>query len=141
MSKVYILTDSENRITRLDGGYSISNVDTSTWTLIDEGTGDKYNLCQSHYLDKPLMTIDGIYQYKYVDGVITERTAEEIEADRASQPQPEPTEESIYDLCVELINKGKTDGLQNKFDVYLAYNRLTAKEYETLMNMLKETEV
>lgn len=81
-SKVYILLDDQNRITRIDGGYSISNVDTETWTFIDEGTGDRYNLCQSHYLEKGLMTEDGIYNYKYENGEVVERTEEEIEADR-----------------------------------------------------------
>lgn len=91
MSKVYILTDEKSRITRLDGGYSISNVDTETWTLIDEGEGDKYNLCQSHYLDKPLMTDDGIYQYKWDGKNILERTEAEMDADRAEIPLPEAT--------------------------------------------------
>lgn len=82
MSKVYIKTDSENRIIRVDGGYTESNIeDVSEWILVDEGEGDRYNLCQSNYLPKPLHEDNGIPQYKYVDGEILERTAEEIEAD------------------------------------------------------------
>lgn len=97
MSKVYILIDEKSRITRLDGGYSISNVDIETWTLIDEGEGDKYNLCQSHYLDKSLMTDDGIYQYKWDGENILERTEEEIEADRAEIPPTPPTQIDIIE--------------------------------------------
>lgn len=100
MSKVYILTDDKNRVTALDGGYSISNVDIDTWTFIDEGEGDRYNLCQSHYLDKPLMTEDGIYQFKFVDGAVVERTEAEIEADRAEIPPAPPTQEERIEAQV-----------------------------------------
>lgn len=95
-SKVYILLDEQNRITRIDGGYSISNVDTETWTFIDEGTGDRYNLCQSHYLEKGLMTEDGIYNYKYENGEVIERSAEEIEAERQARENV-PTEPTQLD--------------------------------------------
>lgn len=45
-SKVYIQTDAEGRIIRCEGGYTMSNIDdVSKWTYIDEGTGDRYNLC------------------------------------------------------------------------------------------------
>lgn len=43
-SKVYIQTDERGRITRCDGGYTMSNIDdVSKWTYIDEGVGDRYN--------------------------------------------------------------------------------------------------
>ena len=43
-SKVYIQTDTEGRILRCEGGYTMSNIDdVSKWTYIDEGTGDRYN--------------------------------------------------------------------------------------------------
>lgn len=82
-SKVYILTDLENRILRCEGGYTISNIQNiEDWIFIDEGTGDKYNLCQSHYFNDGLYTEDGICQYVYEEGAIRLRTNEEIEADR-----------------------------------------------------------
>lgn len=85
-SRVYVLTDDESRILRLEGEYSLP-ADLNGWTKIDEGYGDKYALAQSHYLDKPLY--DGaVLRYKLVDGKITERTAEEIEADKAKLPKP-----------------------------------------------------
>lgn len=80
-SKVYILVDPDGRILACDGGYTISNIeDISAWILIDEGDGDRYNLCQSHYFDA-LRTDDGICRYRY-DGEIILRSAAEIEADR-----------------------------------------------------------
>lgn len=85
-SRVYVLLDSESRVLRLEGEYSLpANLDG--WTKIDEGNGDKYALAQSHYLAKPLY--DGaVPRYKLVAGKVVERTAEEIEADKAKLPKP-----------------------------------------------------
>ena len=85
-SRVYVLLDSESRVLRLEGEYSLP-ADLTGWTKIDEGNGDKYALAQSHYLSKPLY--DGaVLRYKLVDGKVVERTAEEIEADKAKLPKP-----------------------------------------------------
>lgn len=85
-SRVYVLCDSESRILRLEGEYSLP-ADLTGWTKIDEGSGDRFSLAQSHYLDKPLY--DGaVLRYKLVDGKVVERTAEEIEADKAKLPKP-----------------------------------------------------
>ena len=82
-SRVYILCDAQNRVTRLEGEYTLP-ADLTGWTKIDEGNGDKYALAQSHYLAKPLY--DGaVPRYKLVDGKVVERTAEEIEADKAAK--------------------------------------------------------
>lgn len=81
MSKVYVLTDETSRILRCEGGYTTPS-DLTGWAQIDEGTGDKYNLCQNHYFEGGLYTHDGIPRYKLVDGQPVERTEEEIAADR-----------------------------------------------------------
>ena len=86
-SRVYALADAQNRITRLEGEYTLP-ADLTGWVLIDEGYGDAFNLAQTHYLDKPLYTERGVLRYKLVDGKIVERTAEEIEADKAKLPKP-----------------------------------------------------
>lgn len=104
LSRVFILIDDNNRITRIEGEYTLPQ-DLTDWILIDEGTGDKYNLAQTHYLEKPLTTDDGIYQYKYEDEEVTERTQEEIDADRAEIPSvPTPMEQLeaqvLYTACV-----------------------------------------
>ena len=39
---------------------------------------------------------------------------------------------TVYNLCKLLIDRGRTDGLQDKLDVYLANDRLTAEEYNEL---------
>ena len=86
MSKVYIQTDAQGCILRCDGGYTMSNIgDIFEWIFIDEGTGDKYNLCQSHYFDGGLYTDDGICRYVYENGETRLRTEQEMEADRIAQ--------------------------------------------------------
>ena len=86
-SKVYIKIDDRNRILRCEGGYTMNNIDNiDEWIFIDEGYGDKYNLCQSHYFEDSLYTEDGIPRYKYENDIVVLRTDEEIEADI-----PEPT--------------------------------------------------
>ena len=85
-SKVYILTDSQGRVLRCEGGYTMSNIDDlSQWTYLDEGDGDRYNLCQSHYFEGGLYTEDGFCRYVYEDGVCRLRTEAEIEADRQAR--------------------------------------------------------
>ena len=95
-SKVYVLPDSSGYITRIDGGYTESNItDPGNWVLIDEGNGDKYNLCQGNYFPLPIRTMGGAYRYKLVDGVPTECTAEEIAAqEEALKPVPTPSLEN-----------------------------------------------
>ena len=93
MYKVYIKTDPQNRVTAINSDAFLS--DTDGWTQIDEGTGDRFHHAQGNYLPKPLITIEGVFQYKLVigeDGIpaVTERTQEEIAADIAAIPPPPP---------------------------------------------------
>ena len=98
-SKVYVLHDSNGYITRIDGGYTIGNItDPEKWVLIDEGNGDKYNLCQGNYFPQPIRTMGGAYRYKLVDGQPVECTAEEIATqEEALKPVPTPSLESRVD--------------------------------------------
>lgn len=98
-SKVYVLPDEGGRITRIDGGITVGNIlDFTGWVLIDEGTGDRYNLCQGNYLPGPMMDERGIYRYKLVDGAAVERTQEEMDADYVV-PEPKPsTDERVAQL-------------------------------------------
>lgn len=86
-SRVYVMADSLGRITRCEGGYTTPG-DLTGWTQIDEGVGDRYNLCQSHYFDGGLYTEDGIPQYRLDGTTPVKRTEEEIAADRAALPKP-----------------------------------------------------
>ena len=86
-SRVYVQTDETGRVLRLEGEYSLP-ADLEGWVLIEEGEPcDRLNLAQSHYLEAPLY--DGaVPRYKLEDGVLVERTADEIEADKAKLPKP-----------------------------------------------------
>ena len=90
-SKVYIQTDTEGRIIRCEGGYT-TPADLTGWTEIDDGYGDRYNLCQSHYFDGGLYTQDGLPRYKYENNTVILRTEAELSADRANIPEPAPTQ-------------------------------------------------
>lgn len=77
--KVYIKANENKFVTQVNS--SLFLTDTTGWLQIDEGTGDKYAHAQSNYFGKPLEVHSGVYRYKYVDGVVLERTSEEIQAD------------------------------------------------------------
>lgn len=101
LSKVYIKIDSQSRVIQCEGGYTMGNIDDySEWILIDEGIGDRYNLCQSLYFEPSLYTEDGIPQWKYIDGLTVLRSLAEIEADRAAIPAPPPSD---HDLLMTLL--------------------------------------
>lgn len=102
-SKVYVKVDSENRILACDGGYSVVNVTNyDEWILIDEGIGDKYNLCQSNYFDNPLYEEHGIPVYKLENGIAVERTQAEIDADIAALPVPDP-QPTVAELQAKVV--------------------------------------
>lgn len=71
-SRVFIWVNDDNFITRIEGEYSLPD-DLSDAILIDEGEpSDRYNLAQTHYLEKPLYNDEGEYNYKYINGEIVE---------------------------------------------------------------------
>ena len=92
-SKVYVLLDSYGYITRIDGGYTIGNITApENWVLIDEGNGDKYNLCQGNYFPQPIRTMGGAYRYKLIDGMVTECSESELlEQEEAQKRNTPPT--------------------------------------------------
>ena len=93
-SKVYIRTDDLGRIIRCEGGYTTPE-DLTDWIEIDEGVGDRYNLCQSHYFHGGLYTMDGIPRSRWDGSAAVLRTEEELEEDRAARPAPPPTTEEV----------------------------------------------
>ena len=81
--RVYIQTNIDDVVTAINSSAFLS--DLAGWIEVDEGEGDKYRHAQGNYLPLGLMTDDGVYNYKYVDGAIQERSAEELQADRETQ--------------------------------------------------------
>lgn len=46
-----------------------------------------------------------------------------------------------YNLCKLLIDNGRTEGLQDKLDVFFAMERLSLEEYTELCNLLPKAAV
>lgn len=113
---VYVKIDDANRITAVNSSAFIA--DTTGWTEIDSGFGDKYHHAQGNYLPGPLYDDRGICRYKLVDGEVQERTQEEMDADYAARPVPEPTTEELlletaadheYRLCLMELGVSEDD--------------------------------
>lgn len=107
-AKVYIKADSNNNVTAVNSSIFLTNL--TGWIYIDEGYGDKYAHAQGNYFDKPIMTDDGIYRYKYVDNAVAEKTDEEIAGEIEQLPEPEPTENerltALENAMLEMLFKG-----------------------------------
>ena len=98
--KVYIKTDDKNRVTAISSEIVIS--DTTGWTQIDRGDGDRYVHAQGNYFPKPLMDENGVYRYKYTDGIVSERTAEEMAGDIPAPVPAPPTNAELAAAIAEL---------------------------------------
>ena len=73
--KVYVQTNDDSAIIAVNSSAFIS--DTTNWTYIDEGVGDKYHHAQGNYFDIPIVDEMGSYNFKLVDGKPELRTDEE----------------------------------------------------------------
>ena len=93
--KVLVQTDDAGRVTAINSNAFVSG---DGWTQIDEGEGDRYRHAQNNYLLKPLTDERGVYRYKLVDGMVTQRTQAEMDADFDARPAPPTTEERINAL-------------------------------------------
>lgn len=93
---VYVRLDESSRITAINSDAFLA--DTAGWTMLDQGWGDIYHHAQGNYLPGPLADSRGIFRYKLAEGMPVERTAEEMEADYAALPEPEP---SSIDLLLD----------------------------------------
>lgn len=141
-SKVYIRVDEQDRILRCEGGYTMGNIDNvEEWLLIDEGNGDKYNLCQSHYFDGGLYTEDGICRYKWTGRSAVERSEEEIAADRAAREQAKYPAKRVAELkqlladsdyAVIKIAEGAAD--REEYEELIAQRQAWREEINSLEN-------
>ena len=109
-SAVYVQTDTDGRILRCEGGYTTPQ-DLTGWVKIDEGYGDRYNLCQSHYFDGGMYTLDGVPRYKLADGAPALRTEDEIAADRVPAETPSDSVADLAETVAALIYQMDVDKL------------------------------
>ena len=91
--KVYIKIDESNNIIAVNSNIFLN--DLTDWIEIDEGTGDKYAHAQGNYFNKPLINENGVYNYKYMDGVVIEKTPEEIAAETPELVEPITIEDRL----------------------------------------------
>ena len=105
---VYIKIDSKSRITEINSSAFLSDI--SNWIEIDKGDGVRYHHAQANYLPKPLIDENGVYRYKYSNGAVAERTAEEMAADMPvpaiTQEQRLTAAENAIEEIINLIMEG-----------------------------------
>ena len=77
--EVYIKTNTNGYI--IDVNSSEFLTDITDWIKIDSGYGDKYHHAQGNYFPEPIITDNGVYRYKLVDGEVAKRTDEEMNMD------------------------------------------------------------
>lgn len=75
---VYVLPDEFGNIIAVNS--NIFQPDLTGWVKIDEGDGVRYLHAQGNYFPKPIRTELNVYRYRLVDGVVQERSEEEITA-------------------------------------------------------------
>ena len=73
--KVYVKTNENGVITAINSSAFLP--DTTGWTEIDEGEGDRFHHAQNNYLPAGLMDENGLFNYKLIDEKPELRTAEE----------------------------------------------------------------
>lgn len=105
MHTVYAKIDSKNRIIAINSSAFISDV--SGWIEIDSGEGDRYHHAQGNYLPDTLADENRCYRYKYENGAVCERSADEMAADLPA-PEHTITEEqrltAVENAVEEIIN-------------------------------------
>lgn len=128
LSKVYVRINEQGYIVACDGGYTTPEI-LDKWTKIDEGIGDRYNLAQSNYFDKPIVTMGGAYRYKLVNGKPVECTEEEIqEQEEANKPLQTPS----LDDRVTGLEEAATEQETSIRDLQLA----SVETYELLLAIM-----
>lgn len=90
---VFVKLDDANRITAINSSAFLLEPDG--WMEIDRGYTQRHHHAHGNYFDKPLYDERRICRYKLLDGNPVERTQEEMDADYAARPAPEPTTEEL----------------------------------------------
>ena len=96
---VYVKPNENSYITAVNSSAFLA--DTTGWTEIDSGYGDKYHHAQGNYFPESIFTEGGAYRYKLVDGEVVECTAEEIaKQEEALKPVPAPTTDDVLNALL-----------------------------------------
>lgn len=93
---VYAKTNSNGYITAINSSAFLTDI--TDWIKIDSGYGDKYHHAQGNYFEKPIMTMDGAYQYKLIDNKPVECSTEEIKSqEEANKSVSTPSTEERFE--------------------------------------------
>lgn len=96
---VYVKPNDSGYITAVNSSAFLT--DTTGWTEIDSGYGDKHHHAQGNYFPKPIRTDGGAFRYKLVDGMPVECTPEEIaQQEEANKPVPAPTTDDVLNALL-----------------------------------------
>lgn len=122
-NKHYIIVDDAGRILSgwSDGPHP--DRDTAGSVLLTDKGGYQFRLWPDGEENPMLTDWDGIPLYKLEDGCPVRRTGEEIEADRAAMPVPDPTptmEERVSSLETSKANQTDVDELTEALDLLLS---------------------
>ena len=110
---VYVKVNSDGYITAVNSSEFLT--DTTGWTEIDSGYGDKYHHAQGNYFPEYIITEGGAYRYKLIDSKIIECTEEEIAAqEEANKPEEQPSQLDRVEAQVAYLAMmtGNTDILE-----------------------------
>ena len=100
---VYAKTNDAGYITAINSSAFL--VDTTGWTEIDQGNGDRFHHAQGNYFPLPIMTDGGAYRYKLVNSKPVECTPEEIaEQEEANQPEL-PSDPGDYEARIQALEE------------------------------------
>ena len=100
---VYVKIDKSNYITTVNSSAFLTDI--TDWVEIDRGHGDKYHHAQGNYFPQPIITMNGAYCYKLVDGNVVPCTAEEIATQESvlAEVTQQPTQLDIIEAKVTYI--------------------------------------
>ena len=139
MYKVYIKTDEQGRLTAVNSDAFIPEDEIENWIEIDSGSGDKFHHAQGNYFDESIMTEQGVYRYKLVNGMIKKRTEKELRVDIDAIPLPPPTmQEELTALKAKLaVMETKTAKLDTIETDLAEVKQQVAKQIEPLEPVIK----
>lgn len=96
---VYVKINDSGYIIAVNSSEFLSDV--IGWVEIDRGYGDKYHHAQNNYFPESIITMEGAYRYKLVDGKPVECTVEEIaQQEKANKPIKQPTAQDDTDAMM-----------------------------------------
>ena len=101
---VYVKNNGSGYIAAVNSSAFLA--DTTDWTKIGEGNGDRYHHAQGNYFPESIITEGGAYRYKLVAGSPVECTEEEIAQQEAANQSTPAAETDVYDELAAAIREG-----------------------------------